>query len=282
MRRLHVAWLPDGKRLHLKNGPVNVIIQAFGRPSEIGRAYDAGIERARALVIELADDVPLLQAGLTPYGPAARRAVAACAAVPGALAPVTALRGAMADEMLAAMAQAGALDRAFANNLGAVAVHLAEGQTITPSAFDWPDYPRYASKVPITSTARTRGVAAAGWCFDAYALGCVDRIHIAAPSSAMAEAALGAIAAPMVPADGAETVPATTLVPESLLDGLGVYPPRTMSQEEAAETMAQGGAVAGALFAAGIVTLALLRVGEEHFLAAPPPFSLRAQPSLEI
>ena len=282
MRRLRVAWLPDGKRLHLRNGPVNLIIQAFGRPGDIGRAYEAGIERARGLAVELGDDVPRLQAGLAPSGAAGLRAVAACHAVPGALAPLTALKGAMADEVLAAMAGAGQLERAFANNHGAVAVHLAEGQSITPAALDWPGFPRYESKAPIISTARTRGVAAAGWSFDGYALGCVDQIHVAGVSAAMAEAGLGAIAACMVPEAGARMVPAEMLAPQSVLGGMEVYPPRKdLTADEAAEILARGRAVSEALFAAGIVTLVLLGVGQDHFLAAPPHFSLRSMLSLE-
>ena len=143
MTRLHVAWLPDGKKLHLHNGPLNLIIQAFGRPAEIGRAYDAAIERARALVTELADDLPRLQAGHVPQSNAGRRAVAACAVVPGALGPVTAICGAVADEVLAEMVQAGQLDRGFVNNRGAVALHLAEGQSIMPNATDWQEFARH-------------------------------------------------------------------------------------------------------------------------------------------
>lgn len=92
MNRLQIAWLADGKRLHLRSGPVDVIIHAFGQPAEVGRAYDAAIERARVLVGELTEDIPLLRAGSAPASPAGLRAAAACAAVPDALVPLTALR----------------------------------------------------------------------------------------------------------------------------------------------------------------------------------------------
>ena len=277
-----MAWLADGKRLHLQNGLVNLIIQAFGPPSEVGRAYNAGIERARALVFELAEDVPRLQAGGVPQTVVGLRAVAACTQVPGARGPVTALTGAVADEVLTAMAEGGRLDRGFVNNHGAVAFHLAEGQSITPAAMDWPAFPRYEARVPIAAAMRSRGAAAAGWRFDGFALGCVDRIYTAAPSAAVAEAALGRIAAAMLPAAGAQTVPAETLDPQSVLGGLEVYPPLPdLTGEAAVEVLARGREVADALFAAGIVTLALMGVEESYYLAAAPHLSLKSMLSLE-
>jgi uncharacterized protein len=282
MRRLRVAWLPDGKKLHLRNGPLNLIIRAFGAPAEVGRAYNAGIERARVLVSELAEDLPRLQLGAEALTVLGRRAVAACAEVPGALAPVTALTGAVADEVLHAMTQAGQLDRAFVNNHGALAFHLAEGQSITPDEMDWPDYPRYDARVPIASTARSRGLAVGGWRFEGFALGCVDRIFTAATSSAIAEAALGSVAARMYPAGGARMVPADSLVPQSILGGLAVYPqPESLTGEKAVAILAQARAVVEALIAPGIITLAMVEVGDEHFLDGPPHLSLKSTLSLE-
>lgn len=277
VRRLRVAWLPDGKRLHLKNGPVNVIIRAFGRPGEIGRAYDAAIERARALMLELAEDLPRLHDGMAVETPAARRAVAAVDGVPGALSAVTALTGAVADEILAAMTQGGHLERGFANNHGTVALHLADGQGITTDVLDWPDYKRYESKIPIISGNRTRGLAGGGWLYDAFALGCVERIFVAAPNAAVAGAGLGAIAARMVPPQGAPAASACALEPQSLLGGLKVFPPMTaLSADMVAAVMALGQEKAAALFDDGIITVALLSLGKVDFLAAPPHLGLRA------
>jgi hypothetical protein len=282
MKRLRVAWLPDGKRLHLQNGPVNLIIQAFGSPAEVGRAYEAGIERARALVTELGEDLPRLQLGEAPQGAVGQRAVAACAGVPGALGPVTALCGAVADEMLAAMVRGGQLDRGFVNNRGAVALHLEEGQSITPSDTDWLEFARHEAKVTIRSAVRTRGLAGAGWRFDGLALGYVDRIYTAARSSAVAEAALGSISARMVPATGAQSVPATLLMPQSVLGDMAVYAPRPdVTGDEAAVLLAQGGEAAKALFDADIIALAVMTLEEAHFLVSPPYLTVRSMLSLE-
>ena len=283
MKRLLVAWLPDGKRLHLKNGHVNMIVQAFGRPGEVGRAYDAAIARARELVFELGEDLPRLYENAAPQTIVARRAAAACAEVPGALAPVTALTGAVADEVLGAMVQAGQLDRGFANNHGAVALHVAQGQSLSADIVDWPEYRRYEARVPILYASRTRGLAASGWNYDRFALGCVDRIFTAAPTAAVAEAGLGAIASAMVAQAGAKTVPASALEPQSILGLLPVFPPlRDLEAAAVTDLIARGREVAAPLYASGIITLALMSLAEEYFFAAPPQFSLRSMLSLEV
>jgi uncharacterized protein len=279
---LRVAWLPDGKRLHLQNGLVNLIVQAFGPPAGVGRAYSAGIERARALVLELADDVPRLQAGEAPQSEVGLRAAAACAQVPGALGPLTVLSGAVADEVLAAMVQGERLDRAFVNNHGVVGFHLAEGQSLSPQGMDWPEFARYdATTVAIPAAARTRGIAAGGWHYHGFAFGCVDRIYAASTSGAMAEAVLGSITTRMLPGRALETVPAGTLEPGSVLGALGVYPLQDLAADEVAQAMAQGREAATALFDAGISTLALIELRGKNFLAAPPQFSLRSLLSIQ-
>ena len=37
-----IAWLADGRRLHLNHGPIDLIIEAFGATDERRAAYDAG------------------------------------------------------------------------------------------------------------------------------------------------------------------------------------------------------------------------------------------------
>ncbi len=281
MRRLRVSWLPDGKRLHLNNGPVNMIIQAFGAPAEVGRAYEAAIARARALVFELTEDLPRLPEGEAPTGMAVRRAREACAAVPGALAPATALHGAMADEVVQAMAQGGQIERGFANSHGMVALHLAAGQFFQAAQLDWAEYGRYDTKVPILHITRTRGLAGGGWHFDRFALGCIERIFTAAPSAAIAQAALGAISASMV-VPGAKIMPATQLAPHSLLGAHPVFAPLQAAAADESALIAAGGAAAQALFDAGIITLAAMSMGKSSFLAGPPQFTLRSAYSLEM
>ncbi len=278
MRRLRVAWLPDGKRLHLKEGALDLIIQAFGRPPEVGRAYDACIERARALTVELTEDLPLLQAGKAAAGAVGQRILAACKGldVPG----LAALHGAVADELCAAMAAAGKVERAFVNNRGVLSFHLAEGQSLTPAMMDWPAYQRYNVTVPVSSALRTRGLAASGWVYDGLALGWVNRIHVAAESAALAAACLGAIAVKMRPEGGGVMHQAEAVRPGCVLGSLEVYAPVPVSGLEAEATLQRGVVKAQALMEAGTITLAAIELGEVYRLIAPPHYSLKAVMSL--
>ncbi len=277
-----MAWLPDGKRLHLRNGPIDLIIQGFGQPAEVGRAYDAGIERARALVLELAEDVPAMQQGQEAQSDVGLRAAAASEAVPGGLPAVVALNGAVADEVIAAMTQGGRIDRGFANNRGMVAFHVTEGCGLTPVAMDWPEYQRYDARIPIVAAMRSRGMAFAGWRCDGFALGWVERVFAAARTAAVAEAACASISACMRPAAGVEMVPADTLAPLTVLGGLPVC--RALPLPGAAEAealVAQGRARAEALVADDTVVLTAIELGAANCLAGPPHFSLKSLLSLE-
>ena len=35
-----IALLPDGRRLHLRHGPIDLIIEAWGAPADVAAAYD--------------------------------------------------------------------------------------------------------------------------------------------------------------------------------------------------------------------------------------------------
>ncbi len=279
MRRLRVAWLPDGKRLHLQEGVLDLIIQAFGSPPEVGRAYDACIERARALLVELAEELPLLQAGKAATGAAGRRILAACEGLD--VPKLAVLHGAVADELCAAMAAAGQVERAFVNNRGILSFHLAEGQSVTPRMMDWPAYQRYDVNVPLSAALRTRGLAAAGWFYDGLALGWVNRIHVAAGSAALAASCMGAISVCMRPETDESTCLAEAVRPGCALGGLEIYRPVPVDGAMAAAIHARGLAAAQKLFDSGTITLAAIELEEIYRLVAPPHYSLKVMVNLD-
>jgi len=40
-QRAQIRMLPDGRRLHLHDGPIDLIVEAFGAPREVETAYRA-------------------------------------------------------------------------------------------------------------------------------------------------------------------------------------------------------------------------------------------------
>ena len=131
---IQVAMLPDGKRLHLQHGPIDLVIGADGEAAQVRRAYIAARARFETILEQLCEELVLLRTemtgrGLPLQGPVARRMVQALQPHwQHRVTPMAAVAGAVADEMLAAMLKAADLRRAYVNNGGDIALHLADGE----------------------------------------------------------------------------------------------------------------------------------------------------------
>ncbi len=124
-------WLPDGKRLHLNHGPIDLIIEAFGVGREVEAAYMQAVVRFETILTELVAELPELRRPGTPgasrrfHCSTARRMEAAI--VPLAedfITPMAAVAGSVADEIMTAMLTGRDLHRAYVNNGGDVALFL--------------------------------------------------------------------------------------------------------------------------------------------------------------
>ena len=101
-----IAFLPDGRRLHMQHGPIDLIIEAFGPAGEVRAAYRQAEARFDGLLATLVDELDLLRTPIAeittdPAGPVAQRMAAACR--PHAddfVTPMAAVAGAVADEVL--------------------------------------------------------------------------------------------------------------------------------------------------------------------------------------
>ena len=147
MKRLpQIALLPDGKRLHLQDGPIDLIVEAKGSERDVRAAYEAAAMRFTGLLDELCAELAELRQAAHPvrcplHGVVARRMHAAVApfAANCFITPMAAVAGSVAEEILGAMLGAARLDRAYVNNGGDIALHLAEGEQFTVGLIDRPD-----------------------------------------------------------------------------------------------------------------------------------------------
>jgi ApbE superfamily uncharacterized protein (UPF0280 family) len=277
-RRLRIAWLPDGKRLHLRDGSLDLIIQAFGRPGDIARAYDAAITRMRGLLDEITGELEMLRrpAPRILNGSAARRMNAAVSAfwAQTSIMPLAAFTGAAADDVLAAMQAAATLERAYVNNNGDIALHLGHGQSFSGTVVDLPGHPRFAGKILIEAQGATRGVATTGWKKPGFSLGIADAVTVGAVSAAAAAAAATAIgnAIDLPGHKGISRAPANTLNPESDLRGtLVTTNVANLSLAEKAAALAAGASIGRVFLKAGLITGAALYVqGEVAFISSDP------------
>jgi len=147
MKRLpQSVLLPDGKRLHLQDGPIDLVIEAKGEATEVRAAYDAAALRFTGLLDELCEELPTLRQAVDPArcglkGVVARRMYAAVApfAADHFITPMAAVAGSVAEEILGAMLGAAHLARAYVNNGGDIALHLTGAAQFTVGLMDRPD-----------------------------------------------------------------------------------------------------------------------------------------------
>ena len=196
-----VALLPDGRRLHLHHGPIDIIAEAFG-PLEAARAaYDRATVRFAAILDELVAELPLLRAplGIAPprvRGETARRMVAACSPHRGVfVTPMAAVAGAVADDVLAAMLAADhGLTRAYVNDGGDIALFLATGECFTAGLVTEIGRPAIAATASIDAAMPVRGIATSGRSGRSFSLGIADAVTVLAANAAAADVAATLIA----------------------------------------------------------------------------------------
>lgn len=227
MSRAQVALLPDGRRLHLQDGPIDLIVAAFGAPEAVQAAYRAAAARFETILDELCAELRLLRepampGGTSLSGAVARRMYDAVApfAADGFITPMAAVAGAVAEEVLGAMTGAAPLARAYVNNGGDIALHLGPGARFGVGMIDRPDRPSLFGTVEIASGDPVRGIATSGRRGRSFSLGIADAVTILATSAAEADAAATLVANAVDVEDPAITrLPATALDPDSDLGG---------------------------------------------------------------
>lgn len=235
--RPQVALLPDGRRLHLHHGPIDLIIEVFGTDRQV--AYARAISRFDRLLDDLVRELPQLRRPLDGYSfrdPVARRMARAVAPFADRfVTPMAAVAGAVADEVLAAVVGRAVIPKAYVNNGGDIAFHLAAGQSVTSLT--------PLGEIELSSDTATRGLATSGWRGRSHSLGIADAVSVVAPNAAAADVAATLIAnavdLPGHPAIARE--PANELAPDSDLgDQLVTTAVDPLSQIEAEDALTRG------------------------------------------
>lgn len=255
--------LPDGARLHLQHGPIDLVIGADGARQA---AFAAAHERFQSILQGLVDELEILQApvcpgDVVPVGPVAQRMERAVR--PHAQVYVTrmaAVAGAVADEVLAAMVAATAdLRRAYVNNGGDIALHLAPGeQFVTAMAAEGG---ADLGRIVIAAEDGIRGMATSGRGGRSLSRGIAESVTVLAATAAAADVAATLIANAVdlpghpsvrrAPAD--QVRPGSDLRDLAVVTGLG-----PICTEEARQALACGGLVAQDMAARGLIRSAAL------------------------
>jgi uncharacterized protein len=282
-----IRMLPDGRRLHLHDGPIDLIIEANGAPRAISAAYEAAARRFVSILDELCGELPLLRTGarknsVHPRGVIARRMFAAVEPYceDCFITPMAAVAGSVAEEILEAMTAAATLDRTYVNNGGDIALYLGDLQCYRIGMVERPDRPSLFGSLEITAADRVRGVATSGWRGRSFSLGIADAVTLLADRASAADAAATVIAnAVNLPDDSAITrVPAREISPDSDLGDLlvtrGVEP---LSQSEIERALNNGFEVATLLREKGLIHSAALCLQKCVRVLPPTPEMLARQ-----
>ncbi len=271
--RAQIRWLEDGRRLHLHDGPIDLIIEAFGKTREIDAAYRAATGRFVQVLDELCRELVLLRQpartnGPLPSGVVARRMVTAVTPYCERtfITPMAAVAGAVAEEVLGTMTAAAMLSRAYVNNGGDIALYLAPGEHFVAGMVERPDRPSLFGTATLDSAQPVRGIATSGWRGPSFSLGIADAVTVLADRAATADAAATVIAnAVDLPGHPSIVrVPARTLVPDSDLgDRLVTQGVGELTSAETAAALDAGVATTHSLLADGLIRSVALRMRED-------------------
>jgi uncharacterized protein len=288
--RAQVNMLPDGRRMHLHDGPIDIVLQAFGAPAEIGAAYDAAVSRFSSVLDELCTELPKLRTP-APFdarllqGVVARRMLLAVSpyAPDHFITPMAAVAGAVAEEILLAMTSVADLRRAYVNDGGDIALHLAPGERFKVGMVNYegskPEARRLKSgnslfgTLVLDSSQPVRGIATSGWRGRSFSLGIADAVTVLAASAAMADTAATIIANSVdLPGHPAILrVPARDLDPQSdLLDHLITRDVGYLTYAETVAALDRGLRMAESLHGRGLIQSAALHLrGETRVIIQP-------------
>ena len=272
-----MALLPDGRRLHLQHGPIDIVAEAFGEAAEVDSAYRQAGACFATVLDDLVAELAMLRrplGGTRPAlkGPVARRMLAACWPHRARfVTPMAAVAGSVADEVLAAMTAGRRLTRAYVNNGGDIAVHLSPGTSVSAGVVNDPDRPGLDGRIVLSADRPARGMATSGWRGRSLSFGIADAVTVLAGSAAAADAAATLIAnAVTVDHPAIERVPAISLREESDLGArLVTVAVGPLPEQVRAAALDTSLAEARAMQAAGLIDSARLALQGETRTLAP-------------
>ena len=226
-----IRMLPDGCRLHLHDGPIDLVVEANGSRESVSIAYEAAARRFVSILDELCAELSLLRSPVTRDSSRPTGTIARCmhaAVLPYSemcfITPMAAVAGSVAEAVLQSMIVAARLDRAYVNNGGDIAIHLSPGQRYRIGMVERPDRLSFFGSMEVSSDGVVRGIATSGWRGRSFSLGVADAVTVLAGCASAADAAATVIAnAVDLPGHtGISRVPAREISPDSDLGDLPV------------------------------------------------------------
>ncbi|MEP5729848.1 MAG: UPF0280 family protein [Sulfitobacter sp.] len=275
--------LPCGQRLHLQHGPIDLIIGVDGNKQA---AFHIAKDRFSTVLQELSEELSELRLPLTgntmaPLGQIARHMDQAarpfCAGT--YVTRMAAVAGAVADTILDAIKLTMPM-RAYVNNGGDIAIHLAPGQafTLAIAGHNGDDLGR----IKIHYDDDIRGIATSGRHGRSHSLGIADSVTVLARSAASADVAATLIAnAVDLPGHEAITrMPASALDEDSDLADLPIVTDlKVLNPQDAAQALANGRMKAESFINKNLISAAALFLQDQSETTCPRQLSISQRTS---
>lgn len=198
------ARLDEG-RWHFQHGPIDLIIGVEGPSQAVEASLLHAWQRFVQILPELVAQLPLLrkpvQAGLPMQGTVATRMLSVCRpyATHEFVTSMAAVAGAVADELIGYFSGSPLIERAYINNGGDIALHIAAGRQYRVGLFS--DLARYQGdavdldgRFAIDAAMPVRGIATSGWRGRSFSLGIADSVTVLAADAAGADVAATMVA----------------------------------------------------------------------------------------
>ena len=274
--------LADG-RWHFQHGPIDLVIDCDGDRQACDAALRQAWMRFQEVLAELVPELARLRSPVaadTRIGDPREQRIAARmvdACRPYArhyglfITPMAAVAGSVADEIVTSFRRGGVV-RAYINNGGDIALHLAPGQRYDVGVVTNLVLPGIDGRFSIEASATVRGIATSGWRGRSFSLGIADSVTVLAQTGATADAAATMIANRVnVESPAVQRRAAAELKDDSDLgERLVTVAVGSLSGSEIATALAGGAAFAEEIRRRGLIAAAALSLqGQARVVRSP-------------
>lgn len=264
----------DGRRLNLRHGPIDLIVDADGPPAEVKLAYRQAVSAFETVLTELVGELDLLRSPVGAVVPSGSIALqmhkAAAQHTDQFVTPMVAVAGAVADHVLRVLTEGRDLERVSVNNGGDIALYLADDQRFDIGVCANLETGEMTGNIRITAEDVIGGIATSGWRGRSHSLGIADTVTVLAKDAATADAAATMIANEVTldQSPNVRRAPAKHLSPDSDLgDRLVAISVGRLTTDEIGKALDRGLFAANTMVESGLIAAAFLCLAGEARIA---------------
>ena len=269
-----------GERLHLRHGPITIVLRVWAAPDVVRQAHRLVTRHFPKILPELVGELAELRTPLTKaakfQGKVAQRMADAALPFAGVyVTPMAAVAGAVAEEVMRIIQAAGPIERAFVNDGGDIALYLEPGQSLkfgVAGEFSEGPTPVINGSLTLTHEMGIGGIATSGAQGRSFSLGIADSVTVLAKTAATADVAATLVAnAVNIDSKAITRQPASKLEPDTDLGELLVTTKvGSLKSDEIGSALAAGVAQANDFLKRGLIAGAVLMLrGGVRTVGAP-------------